>query len=51
MFDIFLTIFEKVEAKEGGGRIFTIFPPWMKSPNANYQTPDLDEEMAESFGY
>ena len=50
MFDIFLILFEKVEHKEGGGRIFTIFPPWMESPIANFQTPDLDKEMAESFG-
>merc|ERR1719209_1917061 len=41
----------QVEHKEGGGRIFTIFPPWMESPNAYFQPPDLDKEMAESFSF
>ena len=43
-------ILGQVENKEGGGRIFTIFPPWMESPNIALQPPDLDKEMAESFG-
>ena len=43
-------ILRQVETKEGGGRIFTIFPPWMESPNTAFQPPDLDKEMAESFG-
>ena len=43
-------ILGQVENKEGGGRIFTIFPPWMESPNVTLQPPDLDKEMAESFG-
>ena len=47
---LFLSFLGQVENKEGGGRIFTIFPPWMESPNANFQPPDLDKEMAESFG-
>ena len=42
-----LTFDEKVEDKEGGGRIFTIFPPYARQPY-NF-VPDLDKEQLDSY--
>ena len=47
----YLFVDEKVSEKEGGGRVFTIDPPWTKNPPNIVQDLDQDKDMGESESY
>ena len=47
----YLSVDEKVSEKEGGGRVFTIDPPWTKNPPNIAQDLDQDKDMGEFESY
>ena len=47
----YLFVDEKVSEKEGGGRVFTIDPPWTKNPPNIVQDLNQDKDMGEFESY
>ena len=47
----YLFVDEKVSEKEGGGRVFTIDPPWTKNPPNIAQDLNQDKDMKEFESY
>ena len=47
----YLFVDEKVSEKEGGGRVFTIDPPWTKNPPNIAQDLNQDKDMGEFESY
>ena len=47
----YLSVDEKVSEKEGGGRVFTIDPPWTKNPPNIVQDLDQDKDLGEFESY